>query len=111
MNRNTFSAFALSLTLAAGAASASTATLPNGQSVYGTAGQGMQATKVVDVNTAKTVNVNCGDLVQFTNGKQSFTWKIEVATHRSVNLQAVAPAGFTDKKLIVYVANNDSEIN
>lgn len=85
--------------------------LSNGKSVYGTPVDARTATKAVNVATTESVNVACGDVVAFRNADKSFAWKFDVVGHRSVDLQSIAPAGFADKPLRIYVAINDMERN
>ncbi len=114
MNRSFTSltiAFGLALSAAMANAAVGTTTLANGKSVYGAAASASQAAKVVDVASAGTLNVDCGETVTFRNGDKSFSWKFDVVGHRVVDLQAIAPAGFSSKPMKVYVARNDGERN
>jgi hypothetical protein len=114
MNRSfTHVALALGLALSATMASAAmdTSTLANGKSVYGVVASTSQTAKVVDVGTASTLNIDCGETVTFRNGDKSFSWKFDVVGHRVVDLQTIAPAGFSSKPLKVYVARSDGERN
>lgn len=112
-------AFALALALSAlslaGASQAATGAngehLMNGRSVYGSAAPASSSVKEVNVNQLDSLNVNCGDTLTFRQGEKSFTWKFDVISHRIVDLQKIAPAGFVDKPLLVYVDRNDSERN
>ena len=107
MNRSfTHAALALGLALSATVASAAmnTSTLANGKSVYGAAASASQTARVVDVSAASTLNIDCGETV-------TFSWKFDVVGHRVVDLQAIAPAGFSSKPLKVYVARSDGERN
>ncbi len=100
------SAAALSAT---GAFAASDETYANGRSIYGVpASQGAES-KVLDVANTKFANIKCGDTVTFRSGDKTFTWKFDVAGHRAVDLQKIAPAGFTKQPLMVYVSRNDTE--
>lgn len=113
MNRS-FTTVALAFGLALSATVATAAmdsTMTNGKSVYGAVAPASQAAKVVDVNKASTLNIDCGETVNFRNGDKSFSWKFDVVGHRVVDLQAIAPAGFSSKPLKVYVARNDGERN
>ena len=114
MNRSfTHAALALGLALSATVASAAmnTSTLANGKSVYGAAASASQTARVVDVSAASTLNIDCGETVTFRSGDMSFSWKFDVVGHRVVDLQAIAPAGFSSKPLKVYVARSDGERN
>ncbi|MFN3809060.1 MAG: CzcE family metal-binding protein [Roseateles asaccharophilus] len=114
MNRSfTHIALAFGLAMSATAASAAmgTTTLANGKSIYGATAAASQATKVVDAGSANTLNVDCGETVTFRNGDKSFSWKFDVVGHRVVDLQTIAPAGFSSKPLKVYVARNETERN
>lgn len=112
MNRTIpMSAVVLGLLLAANvqASPASKDQLYNGQSVYGRVVTQPQNARVVDVNAQKSLNVDCGETVTFKKGAQTFTWKFETVGHRPVDLRAIAPAGFADAQLIVYVARSEAE--
>lgn len=114
MNRSfTHVAIALGLALSATVASAAmdNSTLNNGKSIYGAATTNSEAAKVVDVSKVSTLNIDCGETVTFRNGDKSFSWKFDVVGHRVVDLQAIAPAGFSGKPLKVYVARNETERN
>ncbi len=110
-----FSQLTAAVALAAAAATPAFAvathdhTLLNGRSVNGVPIAEPQAAKVVDVATARSLNVNCGEVVTFKNGDKSFSWKFESAGHRAVDLQAIAPAGFVDKSLRIYVSRSEAE--
>lgn len=85
-------------------------TFLNGQSVFGRpAPAGEPASRVVDVTSAKYLNIRCGDSVTFVNGANRFSWRFDVATHRAVPLAKIAPSGFGTSALTVYVARNDME--
>lgn len=105
------SAIVLGLLLAANvqAAPASKDQLYNGQSVYGRAVPQSQDARVVDVNAQKSLNVDCGETVTFKKGSQTFTWKFESVGHHAVDLRAIAPAGFSDAPLMVYVSRSEAE--
>ena len=110
MNRSIYTAvLGLGLLMSAGIASASGPTLRNGDSIYGKPATAATAAGGIDVNTAKNLRVPCGKIVTFRNGEKTFSWKFDVAGHRPVNLNEIAPAGFSDKPFTVYVARNDLE--
>ena len=114
MNRSfTHAALALGLALSATVATAAinTTTLANGKSVYGAAATASQTDRSVDVSAASILNIDCGETVTFRSGDKSFSWKFDVVGHRVVDLQAIAPAGFSSKPLKVYVARSDGERN
>jgi len=104
------------LTLAAAQAAAPVAsanagsTLNNGRSVHGVA-SAAQPDRVVDLAKVASgeLNIVCGETVQFRNGDKTFAWKFESVGHRAVDLRALAPAGFTDRPLWVFVERNDGE--
>ncbi|MFZ5520662.1 MAG: CzcE family metal-binding protein [Pseudomonadota bacterium] len=101
-----------SAVLAPGLAQASTSkTLMNGQSSFGIPVQVAQTQRVVDVASLQRsfINVTCGDVVTFKNGDRTFSWRFEVANHAAFDLQAIAPQGFLDKAVKVYVSRNDQE--
>lgn len=105
-----------SFALISGAALSTTGTLAasdqiyaNGRSIYGApADSGVEA-KVLDIAGAKHVNVECGDIVTFRSGGKTFTWKFDVAGHRAVDLQKIAPTGFVKQALMVYVSRSQAE--
>jgi hypothetical protein len=114
MNKRSFTQLSLAfgLALSAGLASAAmdNTTLANGKSIYGSSAPASQAGKVVDLNASgQALNIECGEAVTFRNGDKSFSWKFDGVGHRVVDLQAIAPAGFSSKPLKVYVARNDGE--
>ena len=83
--------------------------LLTGNSVFGVPAAASSSSKVLDVATTQSANVICGDIVTFRNGAKTFTWKFDVVSHRMVDLQKIAPAGFTSKPLLVYVTPNAYE--
>ncbi|MFN3302131.1 MAG: CzcE family metal-binding protein [Roseateles sp.] len=112
MTRAAFPAIVASLLLAVGAAHAaplSGEAMINGKSVHGEAVAAAQGARVVNVDAGKAVNVNCGDVVTFQSSGKSFTWKFSSVAHRAVDLRAIAPAGFTDKALKVYISRSEAE--
>ncbi len=94
---------------AAGAAPASDKLLPNGKSVYGQPVTEPKNARVINLDARKSANVDCGDTVVFQKGSQRFAWKFETTNHGAVDLRAIAPAGFTDTKVVVYVSRSDAE--
>lgn len=100
------SAAALSAT---GAFAASDETFANGRSIYGVPANQSADASVLDVAKAKFANIQCGDIVTFRSGDKTFTWKFDVAGHRAVDLQKIAPAGFATQPFMVYVSRNDTE--
>lgn len=106
------SALIASLLFIAGAAQAATGGtdgMLNGKSIHGEAVAATPKARVVNVDTGKAINVNCGDVVTFQSAGKSFTWKFNSAVHRALDVRDIAPQGFTDKKQLVYVSRNDSE--
>jgi len=114
LNASTFAlALALSALSMAGASQAATGAngerLMNGKSIYGVPATASSSVKEVNVDQLDALNVQCGDTLTFRQGAQSFTWKFDVVSHRIVDLQKIAPAGFIKKPLLVYVDRNESE--
>lgn len=107
MNKTMMAAVIAMGTLSAGVAQADT--MWNGQSVYGRSVTADASTKVVDLASAKALNVTCGDVVTFVNGSQRFTWRFDTVSHRAVPLAKVAPAGFGATQQVVYVSRNSME--
>ncbi|MBT9455355.1 MAG: CzcE family metal-binding protein [Burkholderiaceae bacterium] len=104
---------AAGLALTAHAAIAtSNPTLRNGNSLFGVPAVATAASKVFDVTKgAKALNIACGDVVNFRSGDKTFTWKFDVVNHQTVDLAAIAPAGFSTNSLKVYVSRNEAERN
>lgn len=101
----------LGLLLIAGGAQAGTAqhSMTNGRSVHGTPASAQQDSRVVDVTQARTLNVACGQTVVFRRGDQSFAWTFDAVDHRAVKLASIAPPGFADQTLTIYISRNESE--
>jgi hypothetical protein len=97
------------LAMSAGTAFAAGGTFMNGNSFYGKPSAEMKGNLVVDVATAKTLNVKCGDTVTFVNGAKRFSWRFETTPHSGVPLAKIAPADFGAGATTVYVARNDME--
>lgn len=81
-------------------------TFANGQSFYGQPAQQAAKARVVDVSTARHLNVAYGDTVTFRSEGKEFSWTFNGLDRRPVDLAKIAPAGFTGKSLNVYVAQN-----
>lgn len=81
-------------------------TFMNGQSIYGQPGAGGSNARVVDVASAKYVNVEYGDTVTFTNAGKTFVWTFNGLSRRAVDVSKIAPDGFSDRGLVVYVGRN-----
>ncbi|MDH1503298.1 CzcE family metal-binding protein [Comamonas terrigena] len=93
-----------------GGSSVSTTSSTSATKLLGRPGAASQATFVVDTTMKRPhLNIKCGETVVFTNGKDQFAWKFDVYGHRMVNLAQIAPAGFTDSEMKIYVARNDQE--
>ncbi|MFN3302143.1 MAG: CzcE family metal-binding protein [Roseateles sp.] len=108
----TKSSLILSLAVVSIASSANVArneTMANGKSVHGQVVAQSQHDRVVNVDAQKSINVDCGDVVTFKKSGQSFTWKFDSVRHGAVDLRTIAPAGFTDQKLTVYVSRSEAE--
>lgn len=76
----------------------------------GRTGAASQASKIVDTTkNTKYINIECGETVVFTNGKEQFAWKFDVMGHQVVQLAKIAPAGFSESALKIYVDKNDLE--
>lgn len=105
------SAAAALFTLPAVAAASNADTFSNGRSWYGVPNSAGAATRVIDVKSTKAINVDCGETVTFQSGDKKFTWRFDVVSHRAVDLRKVAPADFTNEKLMVYVSANVYERN
>ena len=100
---------ALSATVAIAAMDSSK--MVNGKSIYGSVASAGQVSKVVDVGSTNVLNVDCGDIVAFRSGDKSFSWKFDTTSHRAVDLQSIAPSGFINKSLKIYVVPNEWERN
>lgn len=113
MNRTLTTTLLAGLLIAAGAAQAgqqASHLMANGKSVHGSEVVAQAGTaKVVNVDDRKALNVNCGETVTFRKGDKSFSWKFDSANHTAVDLRTIAPAGFADKPLMVYVSRNEAE--
>lgn len=69
----------------------------------------LAGSRIVDVTTARSVNVNCGEIVTFRNEGRTFSWKFDVANHGAINLRDIAPAGFAQKPIYIYVSGTENE--
>lgn len=101
------------LMIAAGAAQAAQPganLMANGKSVHGSEVVAQAgAAKAVNVDDRRSLNVDCGETVTFRKGDKTFSWKFDSVSHRAVDLRTIAPAGFADKPLMVYVSRNEAE--
>nr|WP_297379821.1 CzcE family metal-binding protein [uncultured Roseateles sp.] len=83
--------------------------LMNGNSIYGVPFAGQKTDFVVDLDSRRAINIECGQTVLFRQGGKTFAWKFDVVGHKSVDLSKIAPAGFSDKAFRVYVDKNEGE--
>ncbi len=81
-------------------------TFPNGQSIYGQPSRGTTSVRVIDLGTAKVLNVEYGETVTFRSDGRQFSWTFNGFDHQAVNIAKIAPAGFATKPLIIYVERN-----
>ena len=83
-------------------------TFRNGESIYGSAGQGSSvAARTVDLRTARYANVRYGETVLFQDGQRQFTWTFNGADMVAVPLASIAPNGFNiPERFRVYVDRN-----
>jgi hypothetical protein len=107
------SSLLVGLLVAVGAAQAAAGAdrMVNGQSQHGLAADvaAGQPGRVINVDTGKALNVNCGETVAFQKGGKTFVWKFDSANHGAVDLRTIAPAGFIDQPFVVYVARSEAE--
>jgi hypothetical protein len=110
------SSLLVGLLVAVGAAQAAAGAdrMVNGRSQHGLAADvaavaAGQPGRVINVDTEKASNVNCGETVTFQKGGKTFVWKFDSANHRAVDLRTIAPAGFIDQPFVVYVSRSEAE--
>lgn len=106
MRSTRFIQVAFVLGMASASAMAAVDTFANGQSFYGQPAQQASATRVVDVATARHLNVAYGETVTFRSEGKEFSWTFNGLDRRSVQVAKIAPAGFTSRSVNVYVAQN-----
>ncbi|MGY4829151.1 CzcE family metal-binding protein [Sphaerotilaceae bacterium SBD11-9] len=102
--RTLLAAIALGTLALSSAANADT--FRNGQSFYGTPATQPSAARVVDLATARHLNVAYGETVTFRNEGKEFSWTFNGLDRRGVPMAKIAPAGFTNKPFSVNVAQN-----
>lgn len=78
----------------------------NGESMYGRSAPDAGRARVVDVNTAKYINVEHRSTVVFTNGSERFAWTFDGLELRGVKLDKIAPHDFGSTGLMVYVGRD-----
>ena len=93
-------------TLAAPAARADT--FMNGQSFYGQAASAGAGGRAVDLDSARYLNVEFGETIIFRNSGRQFAWTFNGLDRRSVDVSKIAPAGFSTKPFVIYIAENPS---
>lgn len=70
----------------------------------GTAIEATQAERSITiVADTRWANVKQGESIRFVSGSNTFGWKFD-GTRSAIDLMKVAPAGFVDRALLVYVA-------
>ena len=75
----------------------------NGESFYGQPGAASSNVRVVDVSSAKYLNVGYGDTVVFKNGAKQFVWTFNGMDRVAVKLEKIAPPDFGAGEFTVYV--------
>ena len=80
----------------------------NGQSIYGQPAAQGAPVRLVDLGSTDRLNVAYGESVAFRNGDKQFSWTFDGLDRRSVDVSQIAPAGFANKPLVVYVGRSPS---
>ncbi len=69
----------------------------------GTAIEATQAERSITIGTdTRWANVKQGESIRFVSGQASFGWRFD-GSRSAVDLMQVAPAGFVDRPVMVYV--------
>jgi hypothetical protein len=90
--------------LAAPAARADT--FMNGRSFYGQAAAAEATGRVVNLDTAPYLNVIYGETVIFRSSSRQFAWTFNGLDRRAVDVAKIAPAGFSTKPFVIYIAED-----
>ena len=70
----------------------------------GTAVEATQAERSITIGAdTRWANVKHGETIRFVSGQKTFGWRFD-GSRSAVDLMQVAPAGFVDRPLMVYVA-------
>ncbi len=87
-------------------ASASSIAQPHGSKVDNS--QAMREIKVYD--STKAINVARNEIVRITNAMgDKFTWQFDTLHHPTIDLKKIAPAGFTQRPIQIYVGQGADE--
>ena len=83
-----------------------TGTFMNGQSYYGQPTSQAAAARVVDIASARPINVAHGETVTFRSEGKEFSWTFNGLGGRAVDVTKIAPAGFSANRVSVYVGQD-----
>ena len=106
MRSTRFIQAAFVLGMACASAMAGAETFANGQSFYGRPAQQAGTARVLDLASARHLNVAYGETVTFRSEGKEFSWTFDGLDRRAVDVAKIAPAGFSSKPFNVYVAQN-----
>ncbi|EPD37933.1 MULTISPECIES: CzcE family metal-binding protein [Delftia] len=83
-------------------------TFPTGKSYYGSEVQSSNFRKI-DLSQNKPININCGEIIQFSSNGKTFIWKADSIYHTQVPISKFAPKGFDTQGKSMFVAPNEYE--
>ena len=87
-------------------AATGTGTFRNGQSYYGQSTSQAAGARVVDLASARPINVAHGETVTFQSGGKQFIWTFNGLGGRAVDMTRIAPASFSANRVSVYVGQD-----
>ena len=91
---------------AAATASAAMISHPHGSNAHA-----VKAMRVIKIGDAtKAINVSRGEVVQLVNAAgETFTWHFDTLHHPVIALNKIAPAGFAQRTVLIYVGQGVNE--
>jgi len=99
------------LIIAAAAPDAWANSFLNGQSFYGQPAGAETRGRVVNVDTSRHLNVEYGETVVFRRADRQFAWTFNGLDRRAVDLAKIAPADFSGRPFVIYVAEDPGKSN
>src|SRR5256885_85602 len=79
-----------------------------GKSYYGSEVQSPNF-RTIDLSQKKPININCGEIIQFSSNGKTFIWKADSIYHSEVPIAKFAPKGFDAQGRSMFVAPNEYE--
>ena len=78
-------------------------TFASGRSYYGSPGGEAANARVVELGALKYINIKYGETITFRSEGKQFTWTFDGLDRLALELSKIAPPGFANKPLTIYI--------